>query len=339
MIVAIGDRPSSTISIGAMPKSLKQAADQLQAAIRAIDDAPEHGNALVLYTKSTLVFIGGDGALVRILPFGDDPTADQLKLVLPAARECLVLRGAEIGDPVTLTSAVPKVFVEVDGERPVEAAFAQPPVGNPRDLLRDAIRAAGEDSRLANAEVLRVENRLLVVPGPRGRAILLHAAPEDATSVHELGLFAVAAAIAGDAAGSTPGPKATLDQVTVLGRMNVRQLDASNCIFDESLLVQRRQTGCVRFSYVAPGSLTPRRFQCQPDGPGIEPVFTSRTYGDAAYAQLSLGCSAAIRTGADDGAEMGAFHFLMQPQRETNLRLRLDEYLPFGLQAGLIFVT
>ena len=36
---------------------------------------------------------------------------------------------------------------------------------------------------------------------------------------------------------------------------------------------------------------------------------------------------------------MGVFHFLMQPQRETNLRVRLDEYLPFGLQAGLIFVT
>jgi hypothetical protein len=151
--------------------------------------------------------------------------------------------------------------------------------------------------------------------------------------------FTVAAAIAGDAAGSTPGPPAKLDQVTVLGRINVRQLDASNCIFDERLLVQRRQTGCVRFSYVAPGSLTPRRFHCQPESPATEPAFTSRHYGDAAYAQLSLGCAAEIRTGADDGAEMGAFHFLMQPQRETNLRVRLDEYLPFGLQAGLIFVT
>ena len=36
---------------------------------------------------------------------------------------------------------------------------------------------------------------------------------------------------------------------------------------------------------------------------------------------------------------MGAFCVLKQPQRESNLRLRLDEYLPVGLEAGLIDVT
>ena len=34
---------------------------------------------------------------------------------------------------------------------------------------------------------------------------------------------------------------------------------------------------------------------------------------------------------------MGAFSHLKQPQR--NLRLRLGEYLPFGLEPGLIYVT
>ena len=33
---------------------------------------------------------------------------------------------------------------------------------------------------------------------------------------------------------------------------------------------------------------------------------------------------------------MGATHELYQPQRETNLRLRLDEYLRYGLEAGLL---
>jgi hypothetical protein len=33
---------------------------------------------------------------------------------------------------------------------------------------------------------------------------------------------------------------------------------------------------------------------------------------------------------------MGAGNLLKQPQRATNLSLRLDEYLPFGLQAGVI---
>jgi hypothetical protein len=155
----------------------------------------------------------------------------------------------------------------------------------------------------------------------------------------ELGLAAMAAAIAGDDTGSLAGPPLVLDEVTILGAVHVRQLEASNCIFDEAVTVQRRQTGCVRFSYVAPHSSTPRRFRCQPETAAIEPAFTSRRYGDAAYAQLSLACANEIRTGADDGSEMGAFHFLMQPQRETNLRVRLSEYLPFGLDAALIFVT
>jgi hypothetical protein len=34
---------------------------------------------------------------------------------------------------------------------------------------------------------------------------------------------------------------------------------------------------------------------------------------------------------------MGAFHHLFQPQRETNLRVRLDEYLRAGLQAGIFY--
>jgi hypothetical protein len=32
---------------------------------------------------------------------------------------------------------------------------------------------------------------------------------------------------------------------------------------------------------------------------------------------------------------MGAFHHLYQPQRETNVRVRLDEYVRVGLEAGV----
>jgi hypothetical protein len=51
------------------------------------------------------------------------------------------------------------------------------------------------------------------------------------------------------------------------------------------------------------------------------------------------GGPAEIATGAEDGSEMGAYCHLKQPQREANLRLRLEEYLPFGLEAGIIYVT
>jgi hypothetical protein len=36
---------------------------------------------------------------------------------------------------------------------------------------------------------------------------------------------------------------------------------------------------------------------------------------------------------------MGAFNFLQQGHRLKNLRSSLDEYLRFGLEAGVFFVT
>jgi hypothetical protein len=72
--------------------------------------------------------------------------------------------------------------------------------------------------------------------------------------------------------------------------------------------------------------------------PSVSPTFGSRTFGDPDYAQLRTGCTPLIAAGAADGAEMGAFHTVYQPQREANLRMRLDEYLPIGLEAGLIYV-
>jgi hypothetical protein len=69
------------------------------------------------------------------------------------------------------------------------------------------------------------------------------------------------------------------------------------------------------------------------------PIFNDVRYGKPAYAQLADACPASIKRGADDESEMGAFHDLFQPQREANLRARLDEFTPAGLDAGLFFET
>lgn len=173
-------------------------------------------------------------------------------------------------------------------------------------------------------------------------------------------------AIAADDAGAQPGPPATLERVTVWGSVYVKELTlVSEVIFTASVRAQRQQVGCVRFSYVPSGSPTPRRYRCQPDLAlvrraqekgldsaaqlsqaerdlvlaRVKPEFTSERYGDPGYAQLGLNCAEEIRIGAEDGSEMGVFSDLKQPQRVANLRLRLDEYLPFGLEAGFIYVT
>jgi hypothetical protein len=150
------------------------------------------------------------------------------------------------------------------------------------------------------------------------------------------------------------GGDLSITNSTIVGKVRTRQMPlASNVIFLARLAaadawkfpvhIDQRQAGCVRFSFVPPGSRAPRRHKCQPADPAaadrVRPQFTSLRYGDPGYGQLSTRCAAEIRTGADDESEMGAFHDLYQPQRETNLRVRLDEYLRFGLEAGIFYAS
>jgi hypothetical protein len=143
--------------------------------------------------------------------------------------------------------------------------------------------------------------------------------------------------------GDLIAPAVQTDGSTLLGTAAVRTVEASDSIFLGTLAAARRQTGCVRFCYLAPGSLAPRRYRCQPSDPSAAasaaPQFTSLTFGQPGYAQLAAACPEEIASGAEDGGEMGAFHFLMQVQRRKSLHAALDEYLRFGLEAGMFFVT
>ena len=158
----------------------------------------------------------------------------------------------------------------------------------------------------------------------------------DATNVT---LAAYAAANGTDAGGTLE-----IADSTVIGTVNTFELAlAANSIFLAEVRSVKKQEGCVRFCYLPLTSLVPRRYRCQPEDTAValrvRPQFTSLRYGDPGYGQLALRTAMEIRAGADDEAEMGAFHELFQPQRETNLRVRLDEYLRFGLEAGIFYVT
>ncbi|MDQ1392920.1 MAG: hypothetical protein QOF30_1897 [Acidimicrobiaceae bacterium] len=139
---------------------------------------------------------------------------------------------------------------------------------------------------------------------------------------------------------------------TVIGTVETDSITlAENSIFVGTVKVGRRQVGCMRFCSVAQPIRTPRRYHCQPDlatatatvataareAQRVTPIFTSLRYGTPGYAQLGPGCAPEVTGGADDEAEMGAFHDLFQPQRTANLRARLDEYTPAGMQAQIIF--
>lgn len=152
---------------------------------------------------------------------------------------------------------------------------------------------------------------------------------------------------------------------------------AEDSIFMGIIRVARRLIGCMRFCYVTPNSRTPRRYRCQPDlsdraieeelikaaieaheanplNPEeptkeeiefaqynqrlrVRPQFNSRYYSTPTYCQLSEYCAEEIKRGAGDESEMGVFHNLFQPQREANLRSRLREYTPIGMETGIIY--
>lgn len=156
-----------------------------------------------------------------------------------------------------------------------------------------------------------------------------------------------------------------ISRSTILGTTAAHAVSlVENSIFTGPLRLARRQHGCVRFSYVPPGSRTPRRYHCEPDlrreavadamrgAPAderdaallieqarVRPLFTSTRYGKPAYCQLAQDCADEIKQGADDESEMGAFHDLFQPQREANLRTRLNEYTPASMDVGIVFAN
>jgi len=109
-------------------------------------------------------------------------------------------------------------------------------------------------------------------------------------------------------------------------------------LWKSALWADRRQEGCVRFSYLPENAVTPRQFQCITRAINVDqPIFYSLRYGDPDYAKLDTATPDTIRRGADDGGEMGVFHFLLSPLRESDLKIRLREYLPVGLEFGVIY--
>jgi hypothetical protein len=143
---------------------------------------------------------------------------------------------------------------------------------------------------------------------------------------------------------------------TVVGAIHITSLSsAQNSIFTEPLSVTRRNQGYLCFCFVPNGSTTPVRYRCQPDSAletapntadahhdillKLKPVFTSTLYGIPSYGQLGLNCPIEIRSGAENGSEMGAFHHLNSTLRTQGLQKALEEYLPYGLDAEVFCMT
>jgi hypothetical protein len=144
-------------------------------------------------------------------------------------------------------------------------------------------------------------------------------------------------------------PAVQLERVTVLGRIHCGVLNASESILNDVAIAEDQQSGCIRFSRYEPGSILPRRFQCVPSeeqaaacsGPGrcFGPVFNSRRFGRPDYGQLATACPLEILSASQQRSEIGAFTGALNPVRLNNLRIKLEEFMPVGLNPVIIAET
>jgi hypothetical protein len=257
------------------------------------------------------------------------PTAPSLEIYSPDV--CVVIERSILG-PVQVNPVMPTANEEQAGKHrdnpsnvEVQRAHCQ---GTGPDYRLDPIRLCVSDSIL---DAVHPDGEVIGAPGcPAAHAVL------------------------------------TIRRSTVFGRIQVHAIGlGENTIFNSRITVARRQYGCLRFCYVTPGSRTAPRYHCQPDlveipiragfppawseearevalAPErlrVRPQFNGSSYGTPTYCQLAHTCAEEIKRGADDESEMGVFHDLFQPQREANLRARLDEYIPAGADVGVIKVT
>lgn len=145
-----------------------------------------------------------------------------------------------------------------------------------------------------------------------------------------------------------------LEDSTIIGKLRTHLLSlASNTIFLAALPLHdpwpaaiwctRRQSGCVRFCFVPTVAITPGQYRCLPGtDPALQdaltPQFVSLRYGNPFYGLLGGDCPVAVWQGADDESQIGAYHLLFETQGIGNLRSRVQEYLPFVLEAGIFLV-
>lgn len=203
---------------------------------------------------------------------------------------------------------------------------------------------------------LRVEHSILgpisvIAPIPRGepQRVVLCDSVLDATGTERVALGSPDEVVA--------YVDADIIRCTIVGEVQAHSISlAEDSIFVDQVRVLRRQRGCMRFCHAPAGSRTPRRFRCQPDlavanlsasditgrareRARVAPQFMTLRYGAPDYMRLADACAADIRSGASDRSAMGVWHHLYEPQREANLAARLQEHIPAGVDAGIIFAS
>jgi hypothetical protein len=372
LMISINGEGPYPVSPANKPATLEEARQELEAAIHKASATPAFKMARVEVADHRLIILADSPSDPITITCAaaegvTDPSAMELKLASGTARQVTGLLSGRLPASLEFSNPAPAVNIQIGSVGFVQVKLSSPPASADQAavVLQTALRAADPAPEFSAAHVLCLDHRrLLVLPGVEHTEARVESAPNDKSSVLELGMITESLAVAAADRGELPGPPATIIRSTVMGGVRVRELDlASETIFTGLVLSERHQSGCVRFCFVPNGSRTPRRYRCQPDYAlyqrarqlglpidtplpsseqqhiltRLQPVFTDTRYGRPAYGQLAWNCPEEIMTGAEDGSEMGVFCSLKNKQRLANLQATLEEYLRYGLEAGLFF--
>jgi hypothetical protein len=117
-----------------------------------------------------------------------------------------------------------------------------------------------------------------------------------------------------------------------MGDVNVLRLHASDTLIAGSVDVTDTQDGCFRFSAAMNGSRLPHPYEIVLLTPAeIPALFSSTAYGQPNYAMLHLTVPDTIARGGENGSEMGVFNSVGAPLKHDGLRIKVAEFMPFGL--------
>lgn len=124
-----------------------------------------------------------------------------------------------------------------------------------------------------------------------------------------------------------------IEKCTIIGRVRIKTLLASESIFIDPVIVINPQKGCVRYSRITKtGNSLPRLYKCTRS----YVTFCSDLPWHSAYLKLKRHCGEDVVHWAENGGEIGVYHKADYSLKQTNLNIKFEEYLPVGLEPVLI---